>query len=73
MPTMLRQPPRSALKSLLRMACLVVGILSAGAAGAQAADVGGRAALRAGVKRVVFLGDSITYAGRYVNLVEAYF
>ncbi len=26
-----------------------------------------------GVKRVVFLGDSITYAGQYVEFVEAYF
>lgn len=26
-----------------------------------------------GVKRIVFLGDSITYAGQYVEFVEAYF
>jgi lysophospholipase L1-like esterase len=29
--------------------------------------------LPAGVKRVVFLGDSITYGGRYIDYVEAYF
>lgn len=27
----------------------------------------------AGVKRVVFVGDSITYAGDYINFIEAYF
>jgi lysophospholipase L1-like esterase/pimeloyl-ACP methyl ester carboxylesterase len=27
----------------------------------------------AGAKRVVFLGDSITYSGQYVELIEAYF
>jgi lysophospholipase L1-like esterase len=32
-----------------------------------------RAALPAKVKRVIFLGDSITYSGGYVALVEAYF
>src|ERR1041385_874446 len=32
-----------------------------------------RAALPAHVKRVVFLGDSITYSGTYVAMVEAYF
>src|SRR5438105_3189315 len=33
----------------------------------------GRAALPAKVNRVLFLGDSITYAGNYVSAVEAYF
>src|SRR3989454_3392034 len=32
-----------------------------------------RAVLPSKVKRVVFLGDSITHAGNYVALVEAYF
>jgi lysophospholipase L1-like esterase len=41
--------------------------------GAQAGNHGTRATLPAQVKRVLFLGDSITYSGTYVALVEAYF
>src|SRR6267142_4097771 len=41
--------------------------------GNQSGDAGKRAALPAKVKRVIFLGDSITYSGEYVRLVEAYF
>jgi lysophospholipase L1-like esterase len=63
----------SALKGLLPVGCLIGAILSATSATPRPADTAGRAALPAGVKRVVFLGDSITYSGMYVNLVEAYF
>ena len=39
----------------------------------HSAGAKGRAALPAKVNRVLFLGDSITYAGNYVSAVEAYF
>ena len=48
---------------------LLAALLLAAIASASAADK----ALMDGVKRVVFLGDSITYAGAYVEVLEAAF
>src|SRR5437667_6504798 len=41
--------------------------------GSQSGAAEKRAALPAKAKRVIFLGDSITYSGGYVALLEAYF
>ena len=53
------------MKRLLTLAALLALLIPAHAAADQP--------LLDGVKRVVFLGDSITYAGQYVEFVEAYF
>src|SRR6266550_8676496 len=59
---------------LQRLRALVVLSASIGIClGDQSGDEEKRAALPAKVKRVIFLGDSITYSGGYVTLVEAYF
>ncbi len=50
------------------LSCVVITLLSMLATAAQAAD----APPLSGVRRVVFLGDSITYSGQYIEVVEAY-
>lgn len=51
--------------------CLAMAALAFFCCGAVQAET--RAALPPPVKRVLFLGDSITYAGQYTAFVEAYF
>jgi lysophospholipase L1-like esterase len=47
---------------------VVIGLICTMSAAAQAEDLPGLA----GAKRVVFLGDSITYSGQYIDLLDAY-
>lgn len=63
-----RNPVRSFSLKLAALLGLLLGAVSV-VRPAAAAD----AAMFAGAKRVVFLGDSITYAGQYVEFIEAYF
>ncbi len=60
-------------KSLGVTACMILLATGVMCLGAAPEEVHGRGALPAKVERVLFLGDSITYAGKYVELVEAYF
>jgi lysophospholipase L1-like esterase len=60
-------------KVLQLAACLALSVAGGASAGDKPADAPGQAVLPAKVKRVVFVGDSITYAGMYVGFVEAYF
>src|SRR4051794_21696945 len=53
--------------------CLALSINIGMQLGAAPANHAGRAALPVSVNRVVFLGDSITYAGMYVEFIESYF
>ncbi len=67
-------PSRFVSLQLQRLMALILLSASIGTClGGQFGDAVKRAALSAKVKRVIFLGDSITYAGGYVGLVEAYF
>src|SRR5438128_1705444 len=54
-------------------ALLALGLAGSVGLGAQPAASQGAAILPANVRRVLFLGDSITYAGTDVVLVETYF
>ncbi len=56
---------------LRRLPSLAVVALAAGDAELPAAPA--TATLPAGVRRVLFLGDSITYGGTYVGYIETYF
>src|SRR6266481_3240244 len=59
---------------LQRLVTLILFSASLGIClGDQSGTAEKRAALPAKVKRVLFLGNSITYSGGYVALVEAYF
>ncbi|HEX8199678.1 MAG TPA: GDSL-type esterase/lipase family protein [Isosphaeraceae bacterium] len=51
-----------------RLTLLVIPILLLGSSPATAEEP----APLAGVRRIVFLGDSITYAGQYIEFIEAY-
>jgi lysophospholipase L1-like esterase len=66
-PSSVRRHRQRALHMLAAVAVIVgmslTGILHAG----------GRAEIPPGVERVLFLGDSITYSGEYVNYLETYF
>src|ERR1041384_6523307 len=73
LPAMISPAPLLVAKGLRLVACLLISLVGVTCPGAQPAAAAGRAALPANVKRVVLLGDSITYAGTYVSLVEAYF
>src|SRR5438445_9480884 len=55
------------------MALILSSVLLGICLGDQSGAAEKRAALPAKLKRVIFLGDSITYSGGYVALVEAYF
>jgi len=70
---MISPAPLLVSNGLRLVAWLLISIVGATCPGAQPMDAAGRAVLPASVKRVVFLGDSITYAGTYVSSVEAYF
>lgn len=61
------------LSAVLRLSLrwLILGLVTAAATPGAVSPPA--ATLPAGVKRVVFLGDSITHGGAYVNDVEAYF
>src|SRR5436309_3823549 len=66
--------PPFVLWPLQRLMALILFSASIGIClGEQSGDAVKRAALPGKVKRVIFLGDSIAYAGGYVSLVEAYF
>lgn len=54
----------------LVLAGLLAAVAAAGCAAAPKADRPG--VLDGGVRRVVFLGDSITYGGQYIDYLEAY-
>lgn len=56
-----------------RVGVVVAVVLLALSAAAAPLHAQHHAALPAGVRRVLFLGDSITYSGQYVGFVEAYF
>lgn len=60
--------PSSRRPSLVQALLAVALILLPAVAGLRAADVP-----LAGAQRVVFLGDSITYSGQYVETIEAWF
>src|SRR5437588_5755605 len=67
-------PWRFASLQLRRLMALIVLSASVGIClEEQSGGAEKRAALAGKVKRVIFLGDSITYSGGYVSLVEAYF
>ncbi len=51
---------------------VVLGLVLAVLAGFGTAGLAAEKGIFDGAKRVVFLGDSITYAGQYVEFVEAY-
>lgn len=55
---------RSGLRKALAVLCCLAAILAAVSSSPAADDV------LPGVKRVLFLGDSITYDGKYVAYVE---
>ena len=59
------------MRIVLTLACLAA--VAATVIPAVAPAHGQEWPLPAGVNRVVFLGDSITYGGRYIDYVEAYF
>src|SRR5437660_8383052 len=62
------------MRRLSRISAPIALLLLAAAAGlGVSVQAKSRAVLPSKVKRVVFLGDSITYAGNYAALVEAYF
>src|SRR5216117_2792724 len=54
-------------------AVLALGLAGSVGLRSQPAASQGASTLPANVRRVLFLGDSITYAGTYVVLVETYF
>ncbi len=65
--------PFRSLQMLRLIGCMTLSTLDVACPGEQGGDGERRAALTAKVKRVIFLGDSITYSGGYVGLLEAYF
>lgn len=71
-----RFPIRRNWRQILKVSALFLVLIAPGltkvAAQTAPAETNAAAPL-AGVHRVVFLGDSITYAGRYVDDIEAYY
>src|SRR4051812_39731353 len=67
-------PPRFTWLRLRGLTVFVALSISVGIClGDQSGEAERRATLPAKVKRLIFLGDSVTYSGGYVELVEAYF
>jgi pimeloyl-ACP methyl ester carboxylesterase/lysophospholipase L1-like esterase len=65
------RPPRA--RFLLAVVALMGSLLPLFSAAPKPSEPSDRRPLLQNVHRVVFLGDSITYSGQYVEFIEAYF